>query len=118
MQTQAVRGKLERKLEKRSGVAWTIGSLSWTPWTGLQVRNVTVDAPRMGDNQASRFLCRAELDVKLHWSSLLRGALDLREVRVRKGQIAIPMELLFLLPVDTDQPKSAASGPSLSLIHI
>ena len=112
MQTQAVRGKLERKLEKRSGVAWTIGSLSWTPWTGLQVRNVTVDAPRMGDNQASRFLCRAELDVKLHWSSLLRGALDLREVRVRKGQIAIPMELLFLLPVDTDQPKSAASGPS------
>ena len=112
LQMGAVREKIERKLEKRSGVSWAIGSLSWTPWTGVQVRNVAVEAPAFGDGPAARPLCRAELDLKVHWRSLLRGALDLREVRVRSGQIAIPMGLLFLLPSEEIQSPAGPSGPS------
>ena len=113
LQMGVVRGKLERKLEKRSGVSWAIGSLSWTPWTGVQVRHVAVEAPALGGSPAARPLCRAELDLKVHWSSLLRGALDLREVRVRSGQIAIPMELLSLLPSEEVQSPVGPSEPSL-----
>ena len=112
LQMGAVKGKLEKRLRNRSGVSWEIGSLSWTPWTGVQVRKVVVEGTAAGGGSSVHPLCRAELDIKLHWGSLLRGALDLREVRVRSGQIAIPMELLFLLGDEENQSKAMASKPS------
>ena len=112
LQMGAVKGKLEKRLKNRSGVSWEIGSLSWTPWTGVQVRKVVVEGPAAGGSSSVRPLCRAELDVQLHWGSLLRGALDLREVRVRSGQIAIPMELLFLLSDKETQSRAMDSKPS------
>ena len=112
LQMGAVKGKLEKRLKNRSGVSWKIGSLSWTPWTGVQVRKVVVEGPAAGGSSSVRPLCRAELDVQLHWGSLLRGALDLREVRVRSGQIAIPMELLFLLGDKENQSRAMDSKPS------
>ena len=112
LQMGAVKGKLEKRLRNRSGVSWEIGSLSWTPWTGVQVRKVVVEGPAAGGSSSVHPLCRAELDIKLHWGSLLRGALDLREVRVRSGQIAIPMELLFLLGDEENQSKAMDSKPS------
>ena len=112
LQMGAVKGKLEKRLKNRSGVSWKIGSLSWTPWTGVQVRKVVVEGPAAGGSSSVRPLCRAELDVKLHLGSLLRGALDLREVRVRSGQIAIPMELLFLLGDKESQSRAMDSKPS------
>ena len=113
LRTGAVRGKLEEKLKTRSGASWKIGSLSWTPWTGVQVRNVTVKAPSAGSGLPDRPLCRTELDVKLYWGSLLRGALDLKEVRVRSGKIAIPMELLFLLRDTVNQSRVLSPEPPL-----
>ena len=112
LQMGAVKGKLEKRLKNRSGVSWEVGSLSWTPWTGVQVRKVVVEGPPAGGSSSVRPLCLAELDVKLHWGSLLRGALDLREVRVRSGQIAIPMELLFLLGDKESQSREMDSKPS------
>ncbi len=112
LQIGAVKGKLEEKLNNRSGASWKIGSLSWTPWTGVQVRNVAVKAPAAGIGLPDRPLCRAELDVKLHWSSVLRGALDVKEVRVRSGKVAIPMELLFLLRETGNQARVLSPEPS------
>ncbi|MCH2298760.1 MAG: hypothetical protein MK441_12780, partial [SAR324 cluster bacterium] len=34
LQTSVAQNWVERKLERRSGFEWNIGSLSWTPWTG------------------------------------------------------------------------------------
>ncbi|MDP7496917.1 MAG: hypothetical protein QGI77_10805, partial [Roseibacillus sp.] len=62
-----------------------------------------------------RSLCRADVDVQFYWDALPKGMFELREVRVRRGTIAIPMELLALLPgkeaPEKDPPVSPERPP-------
>ncbi len=111
LQTRWCRGWLEGKLERRSRFDWTVASLSWTPWTGIQLRDITV-RPRGRDRHlASRVLCRADIDTGIYWSSLLRGKVVLREVCFRRAELAIPLELLALLPEEETVPQK---GPRIA----
>ncbi len=107
LQTRWCRGWLEHKLEKRSRFDWTVESLSWTPWTGIQVRDITARPCGRDRHLASRALCRADIDTRIYWSSLLRGKVALREVRFRRAELAIPLELLALLPEEEAVPQKA-----------
>jgi|TARA_B100000959_G_scaffold196728_2_gene205738 hypothetical protein len=115
LQTRVVRNWFEQKLERRSECEWNIGSLSWTPWTGIQVRDVTAELSNQEVGMTVRSLCRADVDVQFYWDALPKGMFELREVRVRRGTIAIPMELLALLPgkeaPEKDPPVSPERPP-------
>lgn len=102
LQSGTVRGWFERKLERRSGLEWTIGSLSWTPWSGMQVRDIVAEM-RGEDGEGMRPLYQADVDVQPHWGALLEGSLELKEVRLRSGTVAVPIELLALLPEDKEK---------------
>ena len=113
LQTSAVRNWVERKLERRSGFEWSIGSLSWTPWTGIRVRDLKAELRDQGSGATSRSICQADVDVHIYWGTLLTGVVGLREVRLRQGAIAIPVELLSLLPEEGASGQKPAPAQSL-----
>jgi len=106
-----VRNWVEHKLERRSEWEWNIGSLSWTPWTGIQVRDVSAELPNQESGMTVRSLCRADVDVQVYWDALPKGVLEVREIRIRRGRIAIPMELLALLPGREEPAKEPTASP-------
>lgn len=111
LQTHVVRNWFEHKLERRSGCEWNIGSLSWTPWTGIQMRDVTAELRNQEAGMTVRSLCRADVDVQVYWDALPKGMFEPREVRIRRGTIAIPMELLALLPGEEAPGKEPTASP-------
>lgn len=110
LQTPWVRGWFEGKLERRSGLDWTIGRLSWTPWSGVQVEEL--EAALTGpDRAAAEPLCAVEqIDVLVDWGALVQGDIRPREVRMRKGRVALPVELMALL----QDPRQAAGDLDLA----
>ena len=111
LQTHVVRNWFEQKLERRSDFEWNIGSLSWTPWTGIQIRDVTAGIRNQEIGMTVRALCRVDVDVQVYWDALPKGELELREIRIRRGTIAIPMELLALLPGEETPGKATTASP-------
>ncbi len=115
LQTRWGRGWLERKLERRSRFDWSVESLSWTPWSGIQIRNITAKPRGRDRSLASRPLCLADIDARIYWGALLRGEVVLREVRFRRAELSIPLELLALFPgeeaLPQEVPRSAKLAP-------
>ncbi len=104
LQTETVRGWFERKLESKTGLDWTIGSLSWTPWTGIQVGEVQAEF-RGGPAEGADPLCRAgEIDVQIYWRALLKGTLSIRAMHLTGGRLAVPLELMALFPAPENRP--------------
>ena len=115
LQTSVAQNWVERKLERRSGFEWNIGSLSWTPWTGIQIRDATAELRNRESGMTDRPLCRVDVDVQIYWDTLLTGVVGLRELRLRQGTIAIPVELLALLPGEEVPEKKSTPSPERSL---
>ena len=110
LQTNAARGRFEKKLERRSGLDWTIGSLSWTPWTGIHVGDVKAELLNMEAAGEARPLYQVqEIEVQIYWLEVLNGLLEVREIRLKNGRVAIPIELMALLP-----KKEKESNPALA----
>jgi hypothetical protein len=114
LQTRTVRGWIEAKLEERTGFRWSIQSVAWSPWTGLQVREVAAEFQNLQPGSVARPLFFSDdVDVQIHWRGLLDGELALKEVRLRSGRIAIPLQVASLLPTGPAQ-EPAAEGPEKS----
>lgn len=116
LQTQAARGWFEGKLERRSGLDWTIGSLSWTPWAGIHVGDVKAELLNVEAAGEARPLYQVqEVAVQIYWLEVLNGSLELREIRLKNGRVAIPIELMALLPKEKEEhdPALAEEGADL-----
>ena len=113
LQTRTVREWMESKLERRLGFEWTVGSLSWTPWTGVQMRDLAAEIRDLdfGDSAGVRPIYELDLDVQISWRALLSRRVEVRELRVRKGKVAIPLELLSLLPREREQAANRDNQP-------
>ena len=100
LQTRAVRDWTSNKLERRLGFDLRIRSLSWTPWTGIQVRDLLAEIPDTGNGSRGhlRPLYELDIDVEISFGALLSGKLQVREICVRRGVVALPLELPSLLP--------------------
>ena len=99
LQTKAARGWFGGKLERRSGLDWTIGSLSWTPWAGIHVGDVKAELLNVESEGEARPLYEVQdVEVQIYWWEVLNGSLELREIRLKNGRVAIPIELMALLP--------------------
>lgn len=109
LQTPLVRHWFERKLERKSGLDWTIRYLSWTPWTGVQVGGVTAALAGGAAEGAPPVYEVGEMDVAIYWDALWRGLVAPREVRLRNVRAAVPIELMDLLG---GPPRPAAPAPA------
>lgn len=105
LQTRAVREWAEGKLERRLGLDVAIRSISWTPWTGIQVRDLTAKIPNLGNAGSSelRPLYDLDVDVQITWGALRGGEIKARELRLRRGVVSIPLELNSLLASERDR---------------
>ena len=105
LQTRAVRDWTSNKLERRLGFDLRIRSLSWTPWTGIQVRNLLAEIPDTGNGSRGhlRPLYELDIDVEISFGALLSGKLQVREICVRRGVVALPLELPSLLPGEPER---------------
>ena len=82
LQTRTVREWMESKLERRLGFEWTVGSLSWTPWTGVQMRDLAAEIRDLdfGGSAGVRPICELDLDVQISWRALLSRRVEVREL--------------------------------------
>ncbi|MFP6866752.1 MAG: hypothetical protein VCA35_12470 [Roseibacillus sp.] len=108
LQTKTVRGWFEQKLARKSGLEWTIGYLSWTPWTGFQISEVKAELRNL-ELQGARPLYEVDdIDVQIQWTQVLKGSLGVREIRLKSGRVAIPVELMTLLSKPKEKAESSA----------
>ena len=75
------------------------------------MRDVTAELRNQEAGMTVRSLCRADVDVQVYWDALPKGMFEPREVRIRRGTIAIPMELLALLPGEEAPGKEPTASP-------
>lgn len=100
------RGWLERRLSRVTGLEWEIRSLSWTPWCGLQLTQVEARF-RNTEREPEPVYQVESINVRLYWLKLLDGDPTLREVTMKKGRVAVPLEFTSLLP---RRPKQENAG--------
>ena len=110
LQSAPVRRWCAAKLDERSGLDWTIGSLSWTPWTGVQVGEVKAELHGTTREGVEPLYEISRIDVLIYWRGLLRGRVEPREVRMRGGRVAIPLELSSLLPRSAPQAEPSETA--------
>lgn len=91
-------GLVERKLKGRTGMEWSIGGMSWSPWNGLSVRGVALMQPEeLREYSSEPVLVVAEIQVRPYWRALLRGQVYPRDVIVDSPQGNISVEMLSAL---------------------
>lgn len=90
------RGWMEKRLGRVTGLSWEVRSLSWTPWCGLQLTDV--EARFRGASEAEAIYQVESINVRLYWMKLLDGEPTLKQVTMKKGRVAVPLEFTSLLP--------------------
>jgi len=102
-------GFFERKIEARLGLPCTIGAISWSPWAGVQVRNLRLMPPRdTGENL--EILKIESVNVDLSWRSLAKGQKRFQRLEIHGVTGEVSLELLQSLAARgqaTERPGSA-----------
>jgi len=83
-------GILERRIEAKAGIANEIGSVTWSPWAGVTVKEFRILPVEGGSGE--RDLCQIEeISVNPSWISLLNGKKrwDKLEIQGFDGSISI-----------------------------
>ena len=86
-------GFLERKIEKKIGLFCQIESVTWSPWAGVSVRDFELYASGDEDEE-SRLLDIAEVNVDPSWRSLLKGKKRFETLEIKDLSGALSIEQL------------------------
>ena len=100
------------QLEVRTGLNWEIGSVKWSPWNGVTVRDVEVKQPKELQKLLDEpLLSVAKMQVKPYWRQILKGKLEPRYVEADQPNISVSAEMLIAIaqkynaPLETPKPK-------------
>ncbi|NNC87361.1 MAG: hypothetical protein HKN82_02745, partial [Akkermansiaceae bacterium] len=112
MQSGWARERVAGILERRTRVDWEIGSLSWTPWSGVRLGEVRA---RVAAAEGADPLCAiGSIRVIPDWGQLVRGKRAWREIVVRDPDVSLPVELLTAIVAPAGRAGGVplvASGP-------
>ncbi|MGJ8676190.1 MAG: hypothetical protein ACSHX0_01600 [Akkermansiaceae bacterium] len=111
------KGKVEHQIKKRTGLDSKLGSLSWSPWSGLTLRQLKILQIRELRDQITEPLASIkEVKVVPYWKPLLKRKLELKDVRVDSPSFVVSVEMLAALasslpPVKEKKPLVAQKAP-------
>ena len=90
------KGMIERKLGERTGFVWEVGSMSWSPWNGCNMRDVRMLLPdELGAEFEQPAMEVTRIRVMPYWSRMLRGSgARPREVLVDSPRVTVSLEML------------------------
>ncbi|YCM46138.1 hypothetical protein V2O64_08915 [Verrucomicrobiaceae bacterium 227] len=105
-------GFLERRIESRLGLPCAVDAVSWSPWAGVQVKDLRLKPPL--DVGGSEEILKIELlKVDLSWRSLAKGRKRFQRVEIQGVTGDVSLELLqSLLARGQAPPKAVPVGPS------
>ena len=106
-------GILARKLEARFGFPCSIRQVSWTPWSGLNIRGLHFQAPPDLDANGGGLEIES-VKIDPSWSSLLRGKKRFEKLSVSgvNGEISLELLKSLLAKSKSSVPHPIVSGPA------
>lgn len=103
---------ISNKISQRVGLTAGFGSVSWWPWQGLRIRELSVEQPA-GLGAAGSPLAKIDrIDIDPRWSSVLRGGRGLESVRLHGGEVVVAVGML---PSLIGAPASPVQAPAVAL---
>ena len=114
--TPWLRGWLGRKISVRCGTEATVGSASCTPWGGVFLGDVTLRQPPAMQAAIERPLAEVRgIRVIPRWERVLKGELEIAEVRIDGPRVVVAVEMLASL-ASSGAGVPAAAGPPPALV--
>ncbi len=113
------RGMIEAKLQERTSLDWALGSITWSPWNGITIRDAQMLQPvDLRENLTDPVIFVEQLRVQPHWRQMLRGRLKLREVTMDSPKLTVSVEMLAALasgiePQEELPPRAVDPEPRL-----
>lgn len=115
------RGWMARKISARCGTEATVGSATCTPWGGIFLGDITLRQPPALQAAIDRPLVEVR-GIRLipRWERVLKGELEIAEVRIDGPRIVVAVEMLASLAssgagtpaAETTTPALVAGAPS------
>lgn len=104
------------KLEKNFGLPAQIGSLSWSPWFGVEAENVLIQQPAPLRTFVKEPLARIErLRVVPIWRDWLHRRWTTRSITLVSPRLVMPVEILSHF-ASQPQPAPPAAGPPVAVV--
>jgi len=110
---------MEAKLKERTSLDWKLGSITWSPWNGMTVRDAQMLQPAgLRDHLMAPVISVDSLRVEPHWRQIFRGRLKLREVTMDSPKLTVAVEMLAALassiePEQVIPPRAVTPTPPL-----
>lgn len=106
------RGWLGRKISARSGTEATVGRASFTPWGGVFLGEVTLRQPPGLRAAIDRPLLEVRgIRVIPRWARVMKGELDIEEIRIDRPQVVVAVEMLASLASSSSAAPSVPASP-------
>ena len=106
-------GVAEAELEKRSGQAWEIGSMSWSPWNGITLYDTRMLQPEeLRETLGQPVMSVERIRVRPYWLKLMRGQIRPRSVEIESPEFTVSVEMLSNMASRTVLPKPPKPAPS------
>jgi len=112
-------GMAEQKLKERTGMDWSVESMTWSPWNGFTVRGAKMFQPEELREHLDQPLLKVEsIQVQPYWGPLLRGQARPREVTMHGPKLMVSVEMLAALASHASQqevlpePEKAITKPT------
>ena len=115
--TPWVRTWAGRKISGRTGVDSAVGRISVTPWGGVTLRDLVLRQPA-----ALRTAIREPLlevrQIRLipRWEGLLKGRVEISEVRIDGPRVVVALEMLASLASSATAPPAPAAPPAIAAV--
>lgn len=110
--TPWLRGWLGEKISARLGTEATVGRASVTPWGGVFLGDVVLRQPLPLQAAIDRPLLEVRgIRVIPRWERVIKGQLEIAEVRIDRPQFVVAVEMLASLASAGAAPPVAASPP-------
>lgn len=89
------RAWLATKIRQRSGMEAHMGGVTWSPWNGFTLREITVvQGTGFRSTHAQPLICIGSLRLVPVWRSFLHGHFDLRDVVIESPRFHLSIEML------------------------
>lgn len=96
-------GILENKVEKKLGLPCEIGSVTWSPWAGVVVREVRI-LPPVDANLEHALLSIEEVQADVSWLSFVKGRKRWERLEVKRLEGEVSIEVLRLILARYEKP--------------
>jgi hypothetical protein len=110
------RAWLAGKISLRSGTEASIGRVSFTPWGGVFLGDLTLRQPPDLRAAIDRPLLEVrDIRVMPRWERVIRGELDIEEIRIDRPRVVVAVEMLaHLASVAATKPVPQGAPPALA----